>query len=63
MLQEFRKELTAKEPSINGALDNVESFLVEMSGEEKKQTPFEKGMPFCFLINRNQTPVYFKAVI
>ncbi|KAK3510935.1 hypothetical protein QTP70_027830, partial [Hemibagrus guttatus] len=40
--KDFRRELSAKEPSINGALDNVKSFLIEMPGEERKQTPVER---------------------
>lgn len=57
MSQDFRRELSAKEPSINGTLDNVKSFLIEMPGEERKQTTVERGMPFI-AINRNLTPVY-----
>ncbi|XP_047659645.1 dystrophin isoform X2 [Tachysurus fulvidraco] len=40
--KDFRRELSAKEPSINGALDNVKSVLIEMPGEEWKQTPVKR---------------------
>ncbi|KAI5619629.1 dystrophin isoform X7 [Silurus asotus] len=40
--KDFRRELSAKEPSINGALDNVKTFLIEMPGEQRKQTPVER---------------------
>ncbi|KAI5090181.1 dystrophin isoform 1, partial [Silurus meridionalis] len=40
--KDFRRELSAKEPSINGALDNVKTFLFEMPGEQRKQTPVER---------------------
>ncbi|XP_053333050.1 dystrophin isoform X2 [Clarias gariepinus] len=42
--KDFRRELSAKEPSINRALDNVKSFLIEIPGEERKETPTERGV-------------------
>lgn len=44
--QDFRRELSAKEPSINEALDNVKSFLIELPGEERKPTHVERGTSF-----------------
>ncbi|KAI4901901.1 hypothetical protein NFI96_022255 [Prochilodus magdalenae] len=41
----FRRELSTKEPSVNGALENVRSFLIEMPSEETKQRPGQRGMP------------------
>lgn len=55
-------ELSAKEPSINRALDNVKSFLFEMPGEESEQPHVERGIPF-FVINRKQPPVYYTGDI
>ncbi|XP_060754595.1 dystrophin isoform X2 [Neoarius graeffei] len=40
--KDFRRELNAKEPSINEALDNVKSFLIELPGEERKPTHVER---------------------
>ncbi|XP_017313017.1 dystrophin isoform X2 [Ictalurus punctatus] len=40
--KEFKMELSAKEPSINRALDNVKSFLFEMPGEESEQPHVER---------------------
>ncbi|TSK17770.1 Dystrophin [Bagarius yarrelli] len=41
--KDFRRELSAKEPSINEALDNVKSFLIRMP-EERKQTAGKKAV-------------------
>ncbi|XP_076838749.1 dystrophin isoform X3 [Brachyhypopomus gauderio] len=40
----FRRELSAKEPPINGALDSARCFLVEMSSEEGKQRPTQRDV-------------------
>ncbi|KAF5902309.1 dystrophin-like isoform X3, partial [Clarias magur] len=42
--KDFRRELSAKEPSINRALDNLKSFLIEIPGEEMKETSTESGV-------------------
>lgn len=42
--QVFRRELGAKEPVINGTLDNAKTFLAEMPREGLKQRPGQKGM-------------------
>uniref|UniRef100_A0A673GN82 Dystrophin-like n=1 Tax=Sinocyclocheilus rhinocerous TaxID=307959 RepID=A0A673GN82_9TELE len=38
----FRRELVAKEPVINGTLDNAKTFLAEMPHEGLKQSPEER---------------------
>ncbi|XP_072514120.1 dystrophin isoform X6 [Salminus brasiliensis] len=38
----FRRDLSTKEPSINGALENVKSFLSEIPSEESKQRPGQR---------------------
>ncbi|XP_035390530.1 dystrophin isoform X1 [Electrophorus electricus] len=40
----FRRELSAKEPSINEALDNVKSFLTQIPTEEGKQRPGQRDV-------------------
>nr|XP_055061879.1 dystrophin isoform X2 [Misgurnus anguillicaudatus] len=40
----FRRELAAKEPVINGTLDNVKTFLSEMPREGLKQRPGQKDV-------------------
>ncbi|XP_051994210.1 dystrophin-like isoform X1 [Xyrauchen texanus] len=40
----FRRELGAKEPVINGTLDNVKTFLSEMPREGPKQRPSQKDV-------------------
>ncbi|RXN10779.1 dystrophin-like isoform X4 [Labeo rohita] len=40
----FRRELSAKEPVINGTLDNAKTFLAEMPREGLKQRPGQKDV-------------------
>ncbi|XP_036418349.1 dystrophin isoform X3 [Colossoma macropomum] len=40
----FRRELNTKESSVNEALENVKSFLIEMPCEEAKQRPGQKDI-------------------
>ncbi|XP_043091945.1 dystrophin isoform X2 [Puntigrus tetrazona] len=40
----FRRELSAKEPVINGTLDNAKAFLAEMPHEGLKQRPGQKDV-------------------
>uniref|UniRef100_A0A671LE11 Dystrophin-like n=1 Tax=Sinocyclocheilus anshuiensis TaxID=1608454 RepID=A0A671LE11_9TELE len=40
----FRRELVAKEPVINGTLDNAKTFLAEMPHEGLKQRPGQKDV-------------------
>lgn len=44
--QAFRRELSSKEPSINAALENVKSFLIETLNEEAKQRLGQRGKAF-----------------